>query len=524
MGSGAMAAPRLVQQNVARSSAGPLVVGFPGNSTSGNTIVALISTTDNTCPLTDIAGNSYTVVSQNTGTGTLTGVQAIVQYARVMTTSVTPVAVTATCTNAELRILEYAGIDFAGASPFDVAATTAGGVSGSVSVGPLATTKTNDLMIAWFLSSGRVLAPDPTYTLVSDIFGDLVEDRFYPTLGSYTSKATVPAGNWMGLITAFHVDLSIDAGTEDAGAPVIGPGIQFVQGNAANAPATTLRVPLLEPSISGDTAIACLYTFSTTCTLTDTANDVYTPVGATIVGAGPYAGAYMMMQIATIADAGTSTLELQVQCASGAGVFLSEYSGLVSQPFLSNTGASFAKDAGIGSAPLSSDAGSTLFLACVMNQGSLQQIAPQFTPRVTFNEDGFSEAIVEGATSLAFNARSTTTGWLFDYAAFAGVAPPDAGVPDAGMPDAGMLDAGMPDAGMLDAGMPDAGTADAGTVDAGTSDGGTSDGGAPDGGQVLTRGLDNVGCGCTASGGPWLGLLLLLALRAPRRFRRTVQG
>jgi hypothetical protein len=511
VGSGALAAPRLIQQNVARSSTGPLVVGFPGNSTYGNTIVALVSTTDNGCALTDISGNPYQLITQSAGTGTLTGVQAMIQYARVMTTSVTPVAVTANCNNAELRILEYAGIDFGSASPYDVTASAAGGVGGSVGVGPLATTMTNDLMVAWFLSAGRVLAPDPTYNFVSDIFGDLVEDHFYPSIGSYTPKATVPSANWIGLITAFHADVSIDAGTADAGAPVVGPGIQFVQGNAANAPATTLRVALLEPSISGDTAIACIYTFSTSCTLTDSANDVYNTVGTTIAGVGPYAGAYMMMQVATIADAGTSTLELQVQCASGAGVFLSEYAGLVPQPFIANTGGSSAKDAGITSPPLSSDAGSTLFLACVMNQGSLQQIGPQFTPRVTFNEDGLSEAIVPGSASLAFNARSTTTGWLYDFAAFAGVAPPDAGAPDAGMPDAG-----TPDAGTQDAGTPDGGAPDAGAPDGGAHDGGAHDGGAPDGGPVLTPGLDTVACGCTASGGPGLGLLVLLGLRRRR--------
>jgi hypothetical protein len=449
VGSAAAAQSHLVQQNGVVGSDTGVVTGFPAPSTAGNTIIVLLGTASPGCSIVDGAGNTYVAAVDATGIGSFAGGHAQIQYAADIAVTPRPLAVRATCGGAELRILEYAGLDRN--SPLDGTAVAAG-TGPAADSGQAMVSTPPELLVGWVLVAGAALQAGAGFTSRSTFFGDMVMDRVAPASGAYSATAVVDNADWLAELATFKVDLTLDAGSPSVTTLVLDGGIQFVQSNAASTAGGDIKIPLLAPSLGGDTLIVAVYAASAMCTLNDSLGDVYVPAGPPVAGTVVYAGANLSMYSAAVAPGG-GDLIVEVNCGAFVNAFITEYAGLAPVPFVESTSGESGSDAGILSAPLATDGTPELLLAYIKVAGVVADAGPGFSMPLFFDGDGVVASVTTTPGAVALNASASQPGWFYDYAVFHGLSRPDAGAADAGAADAGAPDAGAPDAGAPDAGV-----------------------------------------------------------------------
>ena len=118
---------------------------------------------------------------------------------------------------ADLRILEYSGVDQL--NPVDVTAA-ATGTNNSSNSGPVTTTNANDLIFAANVVATRTRGPGTGFTkrMITVPDGDIAEDRIVTTVGTYSGIAPLSGGGpWIMQMIAFKA--ASGGGTSDISPP-----------------------------------------------------------------------------------------------------------------------------------------------------------------------------------------------------------------------------------------------------------------------------------------------------------------
>ena len=212
---GAYATPQAPQSSAS--------VTFPKAQAAGNLNVVVVGWNDTTAAVnsvTDSVGNVYTLAVGPTQNSDHHLSQSI-YYARGIlvagpsTNSVT-VRFTVPAHSADIRILEYSGLDQL--NPVDVTAAAIGTDAASNS-GAATTTYANDLIFGANIVSTSTSGPGTGFTnrMITSPDGDLAEDRVVPTAGSYSATAPLSrSGPWIMQMVAFK---AASGGTTDSSPP-----------------------------------------------------------------------------------------------------------------------------------------------------------------------------------------------------------------------------------------------------------------------------------------------------------------
>jgi fibronectin type 3 domain-containing protein len=201
-----------VQQNYAspQTPQTRVPVNFTAPQASGDLNVVVVGWNDSTATVgtvTDSSGNVYQpAVGPTVQSGTAT--QAIYYAANIAGAAANANTVTVTFTTAaiyaDIRILEYGGID--PNSPLDVTATGTGS-SPLSSTAAVTTTYANDLIIGANLVQTGTTGAGAGFTsrVITQPDGDIVEDRIVTATGSYSATAPVsPSAAWIMQLAAFR--------------------------------------------------------------------------------------------------------------------------------------------------------------------------------------------------------------------------------------------------------------------------------------------------------------------------------
>ena len=187
-----------------------VAVTFGGAQAAGNFIAVLVGWSDTTAQVTsvsDTSGNTYQVAAApTTRPGELTHV---IYYAKNIAAAaaganVVHVAFSQAASYADVRVLEYSGVDRA--APLDVAVGATGNSAASAS-GSVATTNANDLLIAGnvVMTSTSQAGSDFVARVVTTPDGDLAADRVVSATGSYGATASLTGtGAWIMQMAAFR--------------------------------------------------------------------------------------------------------------------------------------------------------------------------------------------------------------------------------------------------------------------------------------------------------------------------------
>ena len=208
----AQAAITFIQQNSAtpQSPKSTVPVTFTSAQTAGNLNVVVVGWNDTTATVssvTDSKGNMYTrAVGPTVLSGQLS--QAIyyaknIQAAAANTNTVT-VQFSVAANYADVRILEYNGLDVS--NPVDVTAAATGKTATSSS-GAATTTNGNDLIFGANMVSTSTSGPGSGFTkrVITTPDGDIAEDRIVSAVGSYSATAPLTsAGPWVMQTIAFR--------------------------------------------------------------------------------------------------------------------------------------------------------------------------------------------------------------------------------------------------------------------------------------------------------------------------------
>ncbi|HEY7374576.1 MAG TPA: DUF4038 domain-containing protein [Polyangia bacterium] len=183
-----------------------VTLGMP--QTAGNLLVVFAGWNDGSAVVTSVTDTRSDTFALAIGpTRQSTALSQSIYYAKniaggpnTVTVQFSPAAV-----NADIRVLEYAGLDRA--APFD-SAIGASGNGGLADTGNLLTHATGDLLVA----GDMVLTGTPTagtgYTarIITSPDGDIAEDKVAGAAGSYNATAPVSAPNgWVIQLAAFKV-------------------------------------------------------------------------------------------------------------------------------------------------------------------------------------------------------------------------------------------------------------------------------------------------------------------------------
>ena len=182
---------------------------YTAAQTAGNLNVVAVGWNDSTAvvnSVTDSKGNVYTrAVGPTAVSGQLS--QSIYYAKNIVSATANANVVTVQfnvpAQYADIRILEYSGIDTI--SPVDVTAVATGSNATS-STAAVATTNANDLLFAANMVVTSTSAPGTGFTsrVITTPDGDIAEDRIVTAVGSYSASATLSsAGAWIMQMVAF---------------------------------------------------------------------------------------------------------------------------------------------------------------------------------------------------------------------------------------------------------------------------------------------------------------------------------
>ncbi len=225
----ASAAITFIQRNFATPQSPQLSVSvtYTGAQTAGNLNVVAVGWNDSTAvvnSVTDSGGNVYVrAVGPTIRSGQLS--QSI-YYAKniaaaAANANVVTVQFNVPAQYADIRILEYSGIDTV--SPVDVTAALAGS-SATSSTLAVTTTNANDLLFAANMVTTFTSAPGAGFTsrVVTTPDGDIAEDQIVTAVGSYSASAKLSYGGaWIMQMVAFKAA----GGTADSTPPSAPTGL-----------------------------------------------------------------------------------------------------------------------------------------------------------------------------------------------------------------------------------------------------------------------------------------------------------
>lgn len=200
-----------VQVNSAtpQSSVSSVSVAFTKAQTAGNLSVVVVGWNDSTATVASVTDSSGNVYSQAQTPTVVTGLLSQTIYyakniaaAKANSNTVT-VQFNSAAVNADIRILEYAGLDTT--NPLDWAAAGSGNSKTSSSAS-ITTTNASDLLIGANMvftgTSGAGTGFTKRIITVPD--SDIVEDRVVTATGSYNATASLTfSGSWIMQIVAF---------------------------------------------------------------------------------------------------------------------------------------------------------------------------------------------------------------------------------------------------------------------------------------------------------------------------------
>ncbi len=189
-----------------------VTVPYTAAQTAGNLNVAIVGWNDSTAQIssvTDSKGNVYQLaVGPTVLTGSAPFSQAIYYAKSIVAATGGANAVTvrfnAAAIYADVRILEYSGVDTV--NPVDAAVGSTGNGATSNS-GAVVTKNANDLLVGanmvWTATTGP--GSGLTQRMITNPDGDIVEDRVVTAVGSYSAGAPLrSAGPWMMHMVAFR--------------------------------------------------------------------------------------------------------------------------------------------------------------------------------------------------------------------------------------------------------------------------------------------------------------------------------
>jgi hypothetical protein len=266
--------PTYVQSNYAvpQTAQTAVTVPYTAAQTTGNLNVVIVGWNDSAAhvsSLKDSKGNVYQLAVGPMVTGTLS--QAIYYAKRISAAAAATNAVTVTFSTAaayaDIRIIEYSGIDPVNALDTFVGATGNGSPSSS---GAVKTTNAMDLLVGANTVQTLTAGAGTGFTrrLLTNPDGDIAEDQIVTATGSYSASAPLgPPGGWVMQMVAFRATAlptptpaptptpkPTPAPTPAAAPTPTSATPSFVQGNYAvpQASQTVVMVPYTAAQIAGD--------------------------------------------------------------------------------------------------------------------------------------------------------------------------------------------------------------------------------------------------------------------------------
>ncbi len=189
-----------VQSNFATPQTNQSVVSVPYTAAqvAGDLNVAVVGWNDTVATISSVAdsqGNGYTLVAGPTQVaGTI---QQAIYYAKniagaAANANVFTVSFNGPASSADVRILEYSGLDYV--NPVDVAASSTGNSKTSTSASAT-TTNSNDLILGANIVVSTTTAAGSGFTkrMITTPDGDIVEDKTVTVTGSYSASAALGA-------------------------------------------------------------------------------------------------------------------------------------------------------------------------------------------------------------------------------------------------------------------------------------------------------------------------------------------
>ena len=202
------ATPAFVQvaSSVPQTPQTTVTTSLPSPQSLGDLNVVAIgwaNTTSDVASVTDGAGNVYVRAAPTNRSSQDS--QAIFYAKNILSgLNLVTVNMTASTPYVDVRVAEYSGLDLM--NPLDVTAG-AGGSSSSPSSGSATTTKAREILVGAGTTSGIFNGPGSGYTsrIVTQPDGDILEDRFVTTTGSYSATAASSNSSWVMQMAAFQV-------------------------------------------------------------------------------------------------------------------------------------------------------------------------------------------------------------------------------------------------------------------------------------------------------------------------------
>ena len=185
-----------------------VTVTYTSAQVAGDTNILAIgwnNTTSNITSVTDSAGNTYQLaVPTARGSGLS---QAIYYASNIKAAAAGANTVTVTFNAStpfiDIRALEYSGLD--PVNPFDVG-TSASGNGTSANSGTVTTTAAGELIFGAGMTGGVFSAAGTNFTnrIITAQDGDIAEDRFVTTTGSYSATASLSgSASWLMQVATF---------------------------------------------------------------------------------------------------------------------------------------------------------------------------------------------------------------------------------------------------------------------------------------------------------------------------------
>jgi PKD repeat protein len=185
-----------------------VLVTYTSAQVAGDTNILAIgwnNTTSTITSVTDSAGNTYHLAVP---TASGSGVSQAIYYANnikaaVAGTNTVTVTFSASTPFVDIRALEYSGLD--PVNPFDVG-TSASGNGTSANSGTVTTTAAGELIFGAAMTQGVFSAAGTNFTnrIITAQDGDIAEDRFVTTTGTYSATASLSgSAAWVMQVATF---------------------------------------------------------------------------------------------------------------------------------------------------------------------------------------------------------------------------------------------------------------------------------------------------------------------------------
>ena len=204
------AAITFVQRNFAtpQSAQTSVAVTYTSAQAAGNLNVVVVGWNDSTATVTSVTDTKGNVYTRAVGPTVVSGLLSqSIYYAKNVVAAASNANVVTVRFNvaaqfADIRVLEYSGLD--PVNPVDVVAAATG--TGTTSSTPAATTtNANDLIFGANTVTSLTTGSGTGFTtrVITTPDGDIAEDRIVTAVGSYSASAPMASGTWIMQMVAF---------------------------------------------------------------------------------------------------------------------------------------------------------------------------------------------------------------------------------------------------------------------------------------------------------------------------------